>query len=332
MLQRVATAIRAVQPFTCTFATTARFGTDVLWLAPVPAELHTRVDSVALMVGSDQPGSWAVRDLPAPFPGSVRDRWQMDDTRSGLLTGRVALVTGSTGGIGAAIAELFAAEGAHVVVHGRNAEAAERTRSRIEAAGGIATVALADLTVLAEVEALREQVERDAGPVGVLVANAGGNPVPPRPVEDLSEQDWRATVDVNLTTTFFCLKVFLPGMKARGRGCIVTMSSAAARRPDPRSPVPYAAAKAGIELLTKDVAAQAGPSGVRANCIAPETIMTENNERMIPDQIRPGMIDMHPVRRLGTPQDVAHAALYLVADGASWVSGVVLDVAGGSVL
>ena len=248
------------------------------------------------------------------------------------LQDRVAVVTGSSRGIGAAIAELFAREGARVVVHGRDADALERVRAAIEGAGGRVLAATADLTDFAQIEGLRERAEAEFGPVDILVANAGGSPVRPGPVEQIAEADWNASISVNLTATFLTIKAFLPGMKQRGRGSIVTMSSAAARRPSPMSPIAYAAAKAGIELLTKDVAAQAGPSGVRANCIAPETIMTENNERMIPDQIRPGMIDMHPVRRLGTPQDVAHAALYLVADGASWVSGVVLDVAGGSVL
>ena len=94
-------------------------------------------------------------------------------------------------------------------------------------------------------------------------------------------------------------------MKERGRGNVITMSSAAARRPNPGSPIAYAAAKAGIELLTKDVAAQAGPHGVRANCIAPETIMTEANQQQIPEHVQETLRGTHPIRRLGTPADVA---------------------------
>jgi 3-oxoacyl-[acyl-carrier protein] reductase len=121
-------------------------------------------------------------------------------------------------------------------------------------------------------------------------------------------------------------------MKQRGCGNIITMSSAAARRPNAGSPVAYAAAKAAIELLTKDVAAQAGPFGIRANCISPETIMTDRNHQQIPQAIQLSLIDSHPIRRLGTPEDVAHAALFLAADTAAWISGIVVDVAGGSVL
>ena len=121
-------------------------------------------------------------------------------------------------------------------------------------------------------------------------------------------------------------------MKARGAGSIVTMSSAAARRPTAYSPFAYAAAKAGVELLTKDAAAQAGPAGVRVNCLAPETIMTERNAQQIPADMQEQLRTQHPVQRLGTPDDVAQAALFLAADTASWISGVVLDVAGGAVL
>jgi len=94
----------------------------------------------------------------------------------------------------------------------------------------------------------------------------------------------------------------------------------------------YAAAKAGIELLTKEIAAQAGPHGVRANCIAPETILTESNQQQIPTDVQAQLREIHPIRRLGTPEDVAHAALYLASEHSSWVSGITLDVAGGSVL
>jgi 3-oxoacyl-[acyl-carrier protein] reductase len=113
---------------------------------------------------------------------------------------------------------------------------------------------------------------------------------------------------------------------------IITISSAAARRPHPGSPIPYAAAKAGVEILTQDLAAQVGPYGIRVNSIAPETILTERNKQRIPEAQQEALIDSHPVRRLGTPEDVAWAALYLASEQAAWITGIVLDVAGGAVM
>jgi 3-oxoacyl-[acyl-carrier protein] reductase len=246
--------------------------------------------------------------------------------------GRVALVTGSSRGIGAAIARRFAESGAKVVVNGRDEAAIDSVRSDIERSGGKAIGLAADVTDFDAVERMREEIERELGPVDVPVANAGGNVERPGPIESISVDGWRRSLDVNLTGTFLTIRSFLPGMKERKRGSIITISSAAARRPSPHSPAAYAAAKAGIELLTKDLAAQAGPSGVRANCIAPETILTERNQRQIPEETQRQLIDAHPVRRLGTPEDVAEAALFLASDASAWISGVVIDVAGGSVL
>ena len=172
----------------------------------------------------------------------------------------------------------------------------------------------------------------DLGPVDILVANAGGTTVRPGPLEDIAEADWRESVDANLTATFLTLKAFLPGMRQRHHGTIITMSSAAARRPTPQSPLAYAAAKAGIEVLTKELAAQAGPDGIRVNCLAPETILTERNQQQIPEAIQEQLRHSHPIQRLGTPDDVAHAALFLASDHSSWISGTTLDIAGGSVL
>ncbi len=121
-------------------------------------------------------------------------------------------------------------------------------------------------------------------------------------------------------------------MKARRRGSVVTMSSAAARRAHERNPLAYAAAKAGIEAMTQIAAIQAGPSNVRVCCVAPETILTERNVERIPDAIKPALAEAHPLKRLGTPEDVAEAVLFLATDRASWITGVVLDVAGGAVL
>jgi 3-oxoacyl-[acyl-carrier protein] reductase len=248
------------------------------------------------------------------------------------LDGRVALVTGSSRGIGAGIAKEFARHGAMVVVHGRDTAAMSAVRAEIEQAGGQAIQVAADVTSFAEIEDLRGQVERAFGPIDVLVANAGGTPIKPSPLEEISEEGWHASVDANLTATFLTIKSVLPGMKERGSGAIITISSGAARRPHPGSPIAYAAAKAGIELLTKDVAAQAGPYGIRANCIAPEMIRTDQNTDLLPQAVQEQLIQQHPLRRLGTPEDVARSAVFLASAESSWITGIVLDIAGGAVL
>lgn len=248
------------------------------------------------------------------------------------LRDQVALVTGSSRGIGAAIAKSFAQQGAKVIVHGRDGSALSSIRKEIELAGGRAMQVGGDVTSFSDVEAARLQIEGEFGPVDILVANAGGSLTPPGPLEDTSEEGWRASVDGNLTATFLTIKSFLPGMKERRRGNIITISSAAGRRPHPRSPIPYSVAKAGIELMSQDVAAQVGPYGIRVNCIAPETILTERNLQRIPEEQLASLVDTHPLKRLGTPEDVACAAVFLASDEAGWITGVVLDVAGGAVM
>lgn len=248
------------------------------------------------------------------------------------LTGKVALVTGSSRGIGAGIARVFAAEGARVVVHGRDQAALSAVVADIERAGGCVRQVTGDVTKSADLDAMRGTIEQAFGPVDVLVANAGGSPTRPGPFETITEEGWRAAVEGNLTATFLTIKCFLPGMKERKAGNIITMSSAAARRPHPQSPVPYAAAKAGIQMMTQHLAAQVGPHGIRVNCLAPETILTEKNEENIPDQMKQSLIEMHPLRRLGTSDDVARAALFLASDESSWITGHIIDVSGGAVM
>src|SRR3984957_4056119 len=203
---------------------------------------------------------------------------------------QVALVPGSSRGIGAAVAAELAHQGATVAVHGRDQAAVNEVAAMINGRGGQAIAVTGDLREVA-------QVEESAVPVDILAANAGGSLPPPVPLEEIPEDGWRASVDGNLLTTFLTLKSFLPGMKERRRGCVITIGSAAGRRADPRSPMPYAAAKAGIALLTQQAAAQAGPFGIRVNCIAPETILTEGNLNRIPTELQATLADAHPLPR-----------------------------------
>ena len=267
------------------------------------------------------------------------------------LKGKVALITGSSRGIGAAIAREFAREGASVALHGRDRAALAEVANVIlsdayalrsgsdegkapHRPGGEPRIiqTTGDVTNFADIEAMRAEIEKSLGPVDILVTNAGGSLTKPGPLEAISEDGWHASVNANLTATFLTIKSFLPGMKARKSGVIITMSSAAARRPHPRSPIPYAAAKAGIQMMTQHLAAQVGPDGIRVNCLAPETILTERNEQQIPNEQKTMLVDMHPIRRLGTPEDVARAAVYLASDDAGWITGIILDVSGGAVM
>ncbi len=156
----------------------------------------------------------------------------------GLLRDKIALVTGSSRGIGAAIAQLFVQEGAKVAIHGRDRVALSSVKGAIERAGGNAMEVFGDVTRFEEVEALRSQIEDAFGPIDVLVANAGGSFTTPGLIEETSEDGWRASVEGNLTATFLTIKSILPGMKQRKTGIIITMSSAAGRKPHPQAPIP----------------------------------------------------------------------------------------------
>lgn len=247
------------------------------------------------------------------------------------LTGKVAVVTGGSGGIGAATCRMLAANGAQVAINGRDAARIDAVVDAIRATGGEALGAAADCTDFAAIERMRRQVEEDLGPVGVVAAFAGGGKARPGPLARITEEEWRSSVDGSLTATFLTLKSFLPGMVERGSGSVVTMASSAARVPT-GAPAPYAAAKAGVMMLTRHVASEVGGHGVRANCLAPHTVLVERTRRAMPEERQRQMVAEVPLGRLGTPEDVALAALFLASESSSWITGVTLDVAGGWVM
>jgi len=248
------------------------------------------------------------------------------------LAGKVAVVTGGSGGIGGATCRLLAANGVKVAVNGRDHARIDTVVNAIHAAGGQAIGAAGDCTDLAAVERMRQRVDQDLGPAEILAAFVGAGRARPGPVADIPEEDWRSTVDGVLTATFLTLKSFLPGMIERGRGVILTMASSAARLPGLGAPAPYVAAKAGVVMLTRQIASEVGRHGIRVNCLAPHTILTEQLQRQAPQEWREQMAAAVPLGRLGTPEDIALAAVFLASDSAAFLTGVTLDVAGGYVM
>jgi 3-oxoacyl-[acyl-carrier protein] reductase len=245
------------------------------------------------------------------------------------LEGRVALVTGGSRGLGAQAALTLAANGAAVVVTGRDTDAIAVQVERIRAAGGRALGVAADCTAPADVERLRATAEDELGPVELLAAFAGGDGEhPDRALPDVTDEDWHSVIDANLSATFFTLRAFLPAMMRRGGGAIVLMSSTAARRQTP-APYAYTAAKAGIIAMGRKAAAEAGPHGVRVNCIAPSMVPTESR---VVDYAPEYVAENWPLGRLGTPADVANATAFLLSDAAGWLTGITIDVAGGRVM
>jgi 3-oxoacyl-[acyl-carrier protein] reductase len=243
----------------------------------------------------------------------------------------VALVTGGSRGIGAATCVALAANGVKVVVNGRDPDAIAAVVAEVTAAGGTAIGACADVCRSDQIDGMRERVEAEFGPVDILAPFAGGFWAY-TPAHEITEEEWHAVLDANLTSTFLTVKAFLPSMIERRHGAIVTMASNAARSLDATLTASYAAAKAGIVQFTRHVAREVGPHGVRVNCIAPATTSTERIERNLDEAQRAELAARAPLGRLGTPEDSAWATLYLASDAAGFLTGVTLDVAGGRVM
>lgn len=239
------------------------------------------------------------------------------------LAGKTAIITGAARGIGRAIAECFAEEGAALVL----VDVAHIDASAWDAAS-VETV----IGDVGEETTLRNAVSVALdcfGRLDVLVNNAYA--AVHRPIVDLTLEEWQATLDVSLTAVFLGAKHAIPAMRGQGGGAIVNISSITAYTATPGRPA-YTAAKGGVEALTRQLAIEYGPYGIRSNAIRPGLIATPAVVDMIlsdPAEAR-AAVDSCPLRRVGAPRDIANAALFLASDEASYINGVILNVDGGT--
>ncbi|TDI26737.1 MAG: SDR family oxidoreductase [Acidobacteria bacterium] len=254
----------------------------------------------------------------------------MSNPIGGLLAGKGVVVTGAGAGIGAAIAERFAAEGGHVLVVDSNRDDAGRSVDSIKRSGGVARSCVADVREVASVEAILEAARGLDRSIDVLVNNVGDY----RPAglfAGSSEADWQALYAVNLLHVFRLTHAFLPGMTERKAGSIVNVSSVEAFRGIPAGAV-YSAFKAGVNQFTRSLAVEVGGLGVRVNAIAPDVTQTPQlpYDRWVSEEERSLIPSWVPVGRFGKPEDVAAVALFLASDEARFVTGHTLPVDGGT--
>jgi len=245
--------------------------------------------------------------------------------RPDLLAGKHALITGGGSGINLGIAQSFAAHGCAVTILGRNLEKAQNAARGIGDAGGRALGVSADVRDFAALQAAAAAGVEMFGPLDIVLAGAAGNF--PAPVDGISPNGFKTVVDIDLLGTYNTIKACAPHLKTPG-GNVLSISAYGV-------PVPMqahvVAAKAGVDALTQTLAVEWGLRGVRVNAIIPGPIDgTEGMARLAPDEkTRQQFIDTVPLGRFGVPQDIANAALFLVSDAASYVTGVILPVDGG---
>lgn len=253
-------------------------------------------------------------------PGAADSTFRPD-----LLAGKHALITGGGSGINLGIAQSFAAHGCRVTILGRNLEKAQTAAQGIIDAGGQAIGVSADVRDIAAMQAAAAQAVETFGPIDIVLAGAAGNF--PAPVDGISPNGFKTVVDIDLLGTYHTIKACAPHLTTPG-GNILSISAYGI-------PVPMqahvVAAKAGVDALTRTLAIEWGLRGIRVNAIIPGPIDgTEGMARLAPDEkTRRQFMGTVPLGRFGIPQDIANAALFLVSDAASYVTGVILPVDGG---
>ena len=243
------------------------------------------------------------------------------------LEGQVAVVTGAGAGIGRAIAETFAAAGAAVVVSDLQQSTAEAVVQAIARKGGRAVNIPCDVTQEHNLETLVQETVKHLGKLTILVSNAGGGG--PKPF-DMPMADFRRAFDLNVFSLFRLAQLAVPEMEKAGGGAILAITSMSAENKNKRMAA-YASSKAATSHLVRNIAFDLGDKGIRVNGIAPGATRTAALESVLTPEIEARMLSHTPIHRLGDPQDMANAALFLCSPAAAWISGQILTVSGGGV-
>lgn len=244
------------------------------------------------------------------------------------LKDKVAIVTGSTGGIGAGIAKQFAAEGASVVVCGRREAKGQAVIDEIKADGGEASFHFMDIEQAESIEALFRDTAETYGKIDILVNNAANVSLKDGRVDELTLDMWDAIFHSDLRGTFYATKCVIPYMQQNNGGSIINIGSMASCGGDLGSTA-YACAKSAVNMLTQYTALQYGKSNIRCNCVRPGLIITPDNEGKVPQVLKDIFLNNIMVPRYGCPEDIANLCVYLGSDESTYFTGQVLTVDGG---
>jgi 3-oxoacyl-[acyl-carrier protein] reductase len=248
------------------------------------------------------------------------------------LTGKVALITGASSGIGAATASLFADLGAKVAIgYHSNCEGAAQVESRIGDAGRKAISIQADMRKHSDIQSMTRSVTEQLGPIDILVNNAGSL-LRRMKAAELDEATWNEILNLNLTSAALCSHAVISSMIERRRGAIINVVSIAGRNGGGPGAGPYAAAKGGLITYTKSLAKELAPHGVRVNAISPGVIDTPFHEVFSTPEMMRNFVAMIPLGRVGTPIECAKVIAFLASEAASYVVGETIEVNGGQLM
>jgi len=249
-----------------------------------------------------------------------------------LFSGEVAWVTGSSTGIGRAVALGLAEEGCRIVVHYNSSEdEAREVVERIESSGGGAMLVGGDVSDANEVERMVGEIEGRFGRVDILVNNAGSL-IERRSFSEMTEDLWDRVMDVNLKSVFLCSRSVLPMMKQQGKGRIINLTSVAARNGGGPGSSAYATAKAGVSTLTRAMAKELVSENILVNAIAPGVITTPFHDRFTPPDVRENLAKTIPIGREGTPEETAGVVVFLASPAADYLVGEIIEVNGGQLM